>query len=389
MRNSSIQQTEKIKEIEYLRGFAILAVVAIHTSMNFTKITNVNLLLVLNVIVDVFSHFAVPLFIFISGFVLSLNYKGTFSQKKFLRKRVKSVIPSYIIFSTLYLLLNVILSAINGNLKIPSLMIIIFNFVTASSYYHLWYFALIIQFYIFYPSIIKTYDKYANNKIFYFIFLMLIIQELWLIIRDVIITYFDSSTHSYSIYFNAISSTILSRVFFSHIFYFTIGIYVCRNYQYTLDKLFKAKRWILPTIIVFTGIISSFWIDGIAKYGSYERIPQSYFIVPHLLASVYFPFVFSILFIISLNFSITKYKYSNYSKIILLLGRYSFGIYLIHALFITVIVTLVFPQFGVDVNCLIFYPTLFILSILLSCFSVYFISHLPYSEILIGIKNKK
>ncbi|KKH97834.1 hypothetical protein EO95_11760 [Methanosarcina sp. 1.H.T.1A.1] len=387
MEDLSIRQTKRIEEIDYLRGFAILAVVAIHTSANFTQIPNVNLLLIINVIIDVFSHFAVPLFIFISGFALSIKYKGQFSQKLFLQKRAKSILPPYIIFSTIYILYNISLSAINGNLKIPSIMTIIFNFLTASSYSHLWYFALIIQFYIFYPYIMKTYEKFANNgKIFYFIFLVLITQQVWIIIKGTAIDYFDSSTYFNSItYFNEIVYIILNRVFFSHIFYFIFGIYVCQNYEYVIAQISKAKKWILPTIILLTGVISAFWINGMIKYGSYYSIPQSYFLVPYLLASIYYPFIFSILFI--LTFSIIKNKYSNYSKTILLIGRYSFGIYLIHALYIAIIVTLIFPQFGVDFNHLIFYPVLFISSLLLSYFSVYLISYLPYSEIIIGIKK--
>lgn len=79
MNDLSTQKNKRIGEVDYLRGFAVLAVIAIHTSSN-SQILNLNLLLIVNLIIDVFSHFAVPLFIFISGFVLSLNYRGLFSQ---------------------------------------------------------------------------------------------------------------------------------------------------------------------------------------------------------------------------------------------------------------------------------------------------------------------
>ena len=55
-----------IKEIDYLRGFAILAVIIIHTSANFTEVEYLNNLVIINIFIDVFSHFAVPLFIFTS-----------------------------------------------------------------------------------------------------------------------------------------------------------------------------------------------------------------------------------------------------------------------------------------------------------------------------------
>jgi surface polysaccharide O-acyltransferase-like enzyme len=165
MEDLFIKQINKFDEIDYLRGFAILAVIAIHTSACFTQVKNINLVVIINVIVDVFSHFAVPLFIFISGFVLSLKYKGLFSQKIFYIKRAKSVLPQYIIFSTFYILLNVALSSINHNLKFPSIITIIFWFLTANSYYHLWFFALIIQFYIFYPYMTQFQNLVMNVKL--------------------------------------------------------------------------------------------------------------------------------------------------------------------------------------------------------------------------------
>jgi len=387
MNDSSIQKIKRIEEIDYLRGFAILAVIAIHTSANFTRILNINMLLVINVIIDVFSHFAVPLFIFISGFVLSINYKGLFSHKIFLQKRAKSILPPYIIFSILYTLLNITHFALN-DFEFPSIKRIIFNFLIANSYYHLWYFALIIQFYIFYPYIIKTYENFVNfGRIPFFIIFALITQQLWLIIRVTAIKYFD-------IYFNSVNdfdtvlSIILDRVFFSHIFYFILGIYVSQNYEYIIDKIFRVKKWILPIIIIFTGLISVLWINGIVKYGSYYNIPKSYFLVPDLLGSIYFPLIFSIFFITTLKFTIIKNKFAGYSKTVLLIGRYSFGIYLIHPLYIKICMSLLFPQFGVYFYHLIFYPVLFILTLLLSYLSVHVTSYLPFSEIIIGIKNK-
>lgn len=172
-------------EIDYLRGFAILAVLAIHTSQNYVKITEINSLLVANIVINEFSGFAVPLFIFISGFVLSLNYNGLFSKRTFYIKRVKSVIPSYIVFSTIYILFNIVSSAIHGELKYPSIIDVLVNLLTANSSYHLWFFALIIQFYIFYPYIIKLYEFFkVNNKIFHFIFVVLITQLVWIIMSD-------------------------------------------------------------------------------------------------------------------------------------------------------------------------------------------------------------
>jgi membrane-bound acyltransferase YfiQ involved in biofilm formation len=233
-----------------------------------------------------------------------------------------------------------------------------------------------------------------NGKTLLFIFLALITQQTWIIIESIISTYFTSSIYFNSIthlngVLNGVLDLLLTRVFFSYIFYFIIGIHVCQNYEDVLNKIFNAKKWIIPTIIVFTGIISALWVNGIAKYGSYDNIPQSYSIYYALLNSIYYPFIFFMFLIISLNCFKNKNKYFDCSKKISLLGRYSFGIYLIHPFYMIMITTLIFPHFSVDFNQLIFYPTLFILTLLLSSVSVYLISYLPYSEILIGINKTK
>lgn len=289
----------------------------------------------------------------------------------------------------MYICFNVLISAIHGNLKFPSIPIIIFYFLTASSYYHLWFFALIIQLYILYPYIIKLYENYENNgKIFHFIFFAFIIQQAWIIIENIVRIYFISSTYFNSItYFNTVINLLLDRIFFSNIFYFIIGIYVCQSYQSVLDKIFKAKNWIISIIVIFTFATSALWLNGIFKYGSFSNISPYYSLYYRLLNSIYYPFIFSILLIISSNLA-HKNKYSNYSKIISFFGKCSFGIYLIHPLYMTIISS-IFSYFNVDFNHFIFYPSLFISTLILSYFSVYLIFYLPYGEILIGIKNSK
>lgn len=384
------QQKNRIEEIDYLRGFAILAVIAIHTSANFTKIQNINLLLIINVIIDVFSHFAVPLFVFISGFVLSLNYNGLFSKKIYYKKRAESIFPQYIIFSILYIMLSIVYSVANGEFTPPSIIKIIFYLLTASASHHLWYFAIIIQLYILYPYIQNIYKKFVDtNKTLYFVAMTLIIQLVWIVIKNTAQAYLNSTTYLSSItyfylYFNPIINTLLSRIFLSHIFYFVLGIYVYQNYKDVKNGILKAEKWIFPTILVITGVISDLWIKGIIEYGSYDKIPKIYFIFPNLIEPLYFSLIFSVLLIISLNISNTKNKYSN---IILSLGKYSFGIYLIHVLYIQIIVETIYPFFGISYNQWIFYPVLFILTILLSYESVHQIAHSPYSEIIVGIKN--
>lgn len=89
-------------EINILRAFAILAVISIHVSANFTKMDTINGLAALYMSIDVLSHFAVPLFIVISGFVLYNKYSDDIDIRRFYKK--KTEVCSSTIFHLFYIL---------------------------------------------------------------------------------------------------------------------------------------------------------------------------------------------------------------------------------------------------------------------------------------------
>jgi len=66
----------------------------------------VNLLEIVNVIVSAFVHFAIPVFVFISGFVLNEKYEDTFSTAGFYKRRFVSIVLPYLIFSAFCILVD-------------------------------------------------------------------------------------------------------------------------------------------------------------------------------------------------------------------------------------------------------------------------------------------
>ena len=81
VQDRSVHSRKHFVEIDYLRCFAILAVIAIHTAAALTRIENPADFYVVSLWQDIAS-FAVPLFICISGFVFFAEIKET---HKFLR----------------------------------------------------------------------------------------------------------------------------------------------------------------------------------------------------------------------------------------------------------------------------------------------------------------
>ena len=144
-------------EVEYLRGLAALTVIAVHVSMNYTRIPGVNLLALVNVVVYVVAHFAVPVFIFISGWVLGARHSGEYSLRDFYRHRARTILLPYLFFTALYLV--IVVEGTFGFAGVPAPGRVAEALLLGTAAYHLWFFVLIIQLYLFFPLIARGYDR--------------------------------------------------------------------------------------------------------------------------------------------------------------------------------------------------------------------------------------
>ncbi len=356
-----------IEEINYLRGFGVVAVIAIHTTGYFTEIESYNTLVLLNLWTDVFSQFAVPLFILISGFVLARNYRSDFSLTKFYRKRMRSIIPQYLIFSVLYTLFNN-WAVMRTNPGSTNLALLLNNILHSNASYHLWFFLIIIQLYILYPIIIKIYDFCKRiDRAEVLIAFLLVIQTLWMI-----------GIHSSSFPFIKLN-------YMSFLFYFGLGIYTADHF----DQLKKASNRLTPiyliTSLALTLGASFFIIIGLTTGYRYNSIPPYFFMGGELVYPVLRISTFLLLF--NLAASLVGKK-SILAKVVYRIGDYSFGIYLIHIFFNQYAIKIL-KNNTIDYNNWVFYPIVFVLTVVFSYLSVRLISYIPYSDYIIGRKNKK
>lgn len=352
-------------ELTFLRGFGVLAVIAIHTTAYFTEIKSYNTLVLLTLWTDIFSQFAVPLFILISGFVLARNYRADFSLTTFYRKRIRSIIPQYLIFSVLYTLFNN-WEVMQSNPLSTNLALILTNILHSKASYHLWFFAIIIQFYILYPLIIKIYDFCKHlDKVEFLMASLLIIQTLWMV-----------SIHTATFPF-------LKLNFISFLFYFGLGIYACDHFE----QLKKASNRLTPlyliTSLALTLGASFFIIIGLTTGYRYNSMPAYFlmgeeFIYPVLRISTFLLFF-------NLAASLVG-KRSILAKVIHRMGDYSFGIYLIHIFFNQYAIR-VLQNKAIDYNNWVFYPIVFVVTLVFSYLAVRLISYIPYSYYILGRRN--
>lgn len=157
------------QEVQYLRGIAMLGVIAIHTFIN-APISNLGRFYNVpfippwwnQAILDYVS-FAVPCFVLISGFVLAIHYQKNINILEFYRRRFIAILPAYIFFS---LIAIAGISIISGKFAINEA---IWKLLTGTASDPMWFIILILQLYILFPFI-----RAFSMKLWFVIFCLLI-----------------------------------------------------------------------------------------------------------------------------------------------------------------------------------------------------------------------
>jgi len=293
---------------DVFRGLAIIAVVAIHTfdtvfPWKSTAMGGWSLFFV--VTYRQLLNFAVPAFIFISGYWASTKSIESLSDYRiFLIKRLPRVLIPYFFWSVILLGY----AAIKENEFDVYQMI--FKLLTGRATTIYFFIMVISQFYIITPLL-----QYINRKR-YGLILVIILNVISLL-----------SAYLGRLYFNY--WTPVSSAFYSWIIFYEIGLLVGSSDS----KKFAAKKtlfFILPAVLVCLLISAQEASILLSRYN------DSYFAIAPVKFS---SFLYCVCIIIAF-LHIKKYL-SSQPKLLAALGYYSFGIYLIHMPILYWIVNLV------------------------------------------------
>ncbi|QHW33388.1 acyltransferase [Paenibacillus rhizovicinus] len=153
---------ERVPELEMLRGIAILGVLMVHsTSKAVVEVPN-SILRGFYIFLNTFSLFCVPAFVFLSGFVLFYNYferpLTLFTIRTFYRKRLRQLVLPYLFVSLGY---ELVMHALNHRAWQPAGMLRQFgeHLLTGKSYAHLYYILITIQLYVLFPLLLLLFRK--------------------------------------------------------------------------------------------------------------------------------------------------------------------------------------------------------------------------------------
>jgi len=289
--------TERIDEVDYLRALACLFVVLIHTTADYIFLdTAGHLTKTAFLFVNRALTFAVPAFIFISGFVLAQRYlKRDFSYPLFLKKRLTHIIVPYFGWTLVYYLYF-----IQQNIYGFSLSFFLQSLFLGKMVYHLYFVVLIVQFYLLFGVFRGLFQRYSSHL------LMLV----FLVINILFMKY------GYFQY--------ADRFFLQYLSFFTFGIYFSLNYHSFKEKIcyYRSK---LALGYVLLSIILALQYYQITML---KRVSDGFL---YNLSWLFFSSL-AIAFFFSVAISLQNTKLTAVKKFLLKLSDASYLIYLSHPL---------------------------------------------------------
>lgn len=372
---SSTQRRHKIGELDIIRSFGFLAVVLQHVIGVFIRKPDINPTqsAVLGFVFNL-SKFAVPVFIFITGMVLLYNYQKL-DFPSFLRKRTRDILIPYFIWTLIY---NIYYHGIPS--PDPQWFRSLFkDLLLGTGGYHLWFVVMIFQFYLFYPILLWIFNKVKNNSTTWFPAAVVGITG----IGYLLLMWFSSSFiprehfHTNSAFIDAVFIKYRDRNSLYWMFYFVLGAIAG-------VKLLRWREFVLRSArlnsMIFLALLS------LVTYELYKPDTINLNVSTSLKPSM---FLFTLSYIFLLYGLAIKVKENplSVSRTLSIVGEYSFGAYLVHALLLNYVV-----RFLMLIKITEHYLLASLLAfILCSCLSVVFvrlISRLPFSSLLTGSVNK-
>lgn len=369
------QHRIKIEELDILRSFGFLAVVLQHVIGVFIKkpdITN-SQSAVLGLFFNL-SKFAVPVFIFITGMVLLYNYQRL-DFPSFLRKRARDILLPYFLWTLIY---NVYYHGI-PSLDMFWIKSLFKDLLLGTGGYHLWFVVMIFQFYLFYPALLWIFNKVKRRSSAWFIPTFLLLTGIGYLAS----MWFSSSFipreqfHTNSAFINAVFIKYRDRNSLYWMYYFVLGgiagVYLLKWREFVS----RSAKWNPLLFMVLLSLVT---------YELYKPETINLNISTSLKPSM-FLFTLSYIFLLYGLAVKVKEKLPAVFRTLSLVGQYSFGAYLVHALLLNYVVRFLMliklSQFYLLASFLAF-----VICAWLSVIFVKFISRVPYSSFLVGSIKK-
>ena len=348
-----------VHQLLVVKGICILGVIAIHVSGDFSSMPGMTWLTAGLLLINSLSRFAVPVFIMLSGFYLSLNPRNT-RALPFYGRTLRFLVIPYVFYSLFYTLLK-----FKSGL---SLSLLVKNVLLGSAYPHLWFSLLILQVYLFHPFLSRFFkDVNAAGRR---VILAFGVQVLWSVLFSLFVPNPD---------LQRAGSGALARIgkflLPSSVGFLFFGYYLAARSE-------EAVAWLKRAIVKYAAIVT--WIVAGAASALFWGIPMSQGIAyrdirhAYLGQSLLLPLIsvaaFAVLFIFANE---RKSRPAVVRDLFHRFGLYSYGVYYLHPFFVKVCTKVVHQVLNLSYDNVWGYAILFILVPSVSLVAVKMLSKIP------------
>lgn len=324
MTTAQTPRKPRLAAIEYIRGISMMGVIGIHVGSQYLANPTANLHLV--ALFEIATRFSVPIFFFISAFGLfyNLDLRAKFSYRDFLRRRFKTVLIPYLVWSLVYLIHDGWLYGVG----FPNPLHLAYILFFGNAKYQLYFLVLLLWFYLLMPLWIAMVRR-ANIRLL-----------LGLLVVQVAFDYWSSFDTTFNLFIYGLADSSPLKPFLMYrlnywvmhyVFIFVLGGYLAVHIEAFMRFMRERRTAITALFAASLLAILGYYYQLIytTGYTPLEAINTAHQLCP---AGIFYTIMASLFF-----FTIFTYNsYPDWLKSALhSLGYHSYFAYLAHPLVIT------------------------------------------------------
>lgn len=347
------KQPSRLYYLDYLRIISTFTVIVLHVASYMWRsipVTSTNWQ-ILNVY-DSVVRWCVPIFVMISG-ALFLDNNKKIETKDLYSKYILRIVTAFFFWSVAYAIQNAITKKTFDG----------FFYSVLGGYYHMWYLFMIIGLYMITPLLRKITESKKLTEYFIILGLIFTFAIPRLLDLPAVLGWTELDQLVSVLKANKISMNFNFTLGYTA--YYVLGYYISK---YPLKGIFKG-------LIYIGGPICFALIISMTKWYSVRMNKAQVFFYENISINVLITSLF--VFLLVKNCCTEKPPKGKQLKRLLNLSKYSFGIYLVHYIIITVIYY-IFHFTAVTINPIIGVPLLSIIVFIVSLLISFILNKIPF-----------
>lgn len=312
-----------IHSINYMRGLCMLGVIAIHVGSVAITTPTPNLGLI--AILEILSRFSVPAFFFLSAFGMfySEPLSQPFDYKSYIRRRGRTVFVPYLAWSLFY---TAYVSALSHNLTLFEPTRLIHTLWYGLAMYHIYFLVILLWFYLLMP-LWRVLLKGMNQKPLLSFTVLFVLNLLFNFYSSYLWTVPQGAPQ----WLHDAFTFRLNYVVLHYLFIFMFGAFTAEHFDDMMSWISRHACLVNSLQAITTiGMVGAYW--GVLHYLHYDALSAVFTI--HQLSPIGMAYTLSTMLFLLYWWECRPVP-SWVHRFFSMLGNYSYPIYLVHPIFLS------------------------------------------------------